>query len=229
MKVIVSASIPLAALTNLKAEFEVLTLQTNNLTYQAIANHPDIWMTPSDNGFLVAPNLPESFQNQLKAHQIPYEFGSLPVGNTYPASAHYNAVVTPHVFVHHLTHTDPQLLKVHIHKQWIHVNQAYTRCSLLALDDTTFITSDRGIEQALKKAQKEVLYVVPLSIQLPGFDHGFFGGTCGLCKRTLYTIGSIEHHPQRQQIEGFLQSKGYHYKPLCTGTLFDGGSLFFYP
>jgi hypothetical protein len=229
VKVIVSASIPQEALNQLNAQFEVVLFHTESITYPAISNHPDVFMCQSRDGFLVASNIPEKAKKMFADCNIPIEYGVLPVGKAYPESAGYNAVVTEKYFIHHLKHTDPELLLIHRDKKLIHVNQAYTRCNLLALHENWFVTSDRGIEKTLMDQELRVLYVDPTGIQLPGFDRGFFGGTCGIIDDTVYFIGDLANHKQGEEISLLLEKLGYQTYALYDGPLFDGGSLFFYP
>jgi hypothetical protein len=229
VKVIVSASILQKALNQLKAQFEVVLFHTENITYPAISNHPDVFICPAQDGFLVASNFPEKAKKMFANGCIPIQYGNLPVGMTYPQSARYNAVVTEKYFIHHLKHTDPELLRIHRDKKQIHVNQAYTRCNLLALRDNWFVTSDRGTEKTLMDQGLRVIYVDPIGIQLPGFDHGFFGGTCGIIDDTVYFIGDLAYHKQGEEISLLLEKLGYQTCALYDGPLFDGGSLFFYP
>lgn len=229
VKVIVSASIPQEALNQLNAQLEVVLFHTENLTYQAISNHPDVFICPVQDGFLVASNFPEAAKKIFADHLIPLQSGLLPVGIAYPQSARYNAVVTEKYFIHHLKHTDPELLRIHRDKKQIHVTQSYTRCNLLALRENWFVTSDRGIEKTLMDQGLRVIYVDPTGIQLPGFDHGFFGGTCGIVDNTVFLIGNLAYHPQGGEIRLLFEKLGYNISSLYDGPLFDGGSLYFYP
>lgn len=229
VKVIASASIPQLALKQLTAQFEVILVQTENVTYPSISNHPDVFMCPIPTGFVVASNFPVQIGQTFTDQSIPFQKGSLPVGMRYPESARYNAVVTERYFIHHLEVTDPLLLNIHRDKTPIHVNQAYTRCNLVALRNNCFITSDRGIERVLLSHQLHVLYVDPMGIQLPGFSHGFFGGTCGIAQDTVFFIGNLACHKQGEEVNLFLESLGYTICSLYDGPLFDGGSLLFFP
>ena len=98
----------------------------------------------------------------------------------------------------------------------------------MALRDNWFVTSDRGIEQILLCHQLHVLYVDPVGIQLPGFSHGFFGGTCGILDDTVYFIGDLAYHKQGEEINLLLEKLGYQTCALYDGPLFDGGSMFFF-
>lgn len=62
---------------------------------------------------------------------------------------------------------------------YVDVPQGYTRCCLLPVDDTSFITSDNGIAKALIAAGADVLTIEQGHIQLTGFNYGFIGGCAG--------------------------------------------------
>jgi hypothetical protein len=226
-KVIVASSIPPQALKQLEKQFELILFETEGITYSAISNHPDVFICPFGEQLITTENLPQPMKQAFQTHNLNYEEGSLPIGMRYPESAHFNAVVTPKYFIHNLNHTDPILLACHSDKSHIHVNQAYTRCNLLALRDDWFITSDRGIEKTLLNHSLHVLYVNPHGIQLPGFKHGFFGGTGGIYDNTVYFIGDLSQHTQGEQVVKLLTCLGYQIRFLYDGPLFDGGSLFF--
>ena len=109
------------------------------------------------------------------------------LARNYPGNICYNAVCTGKYFIHNLQYTDPDLLAAaeakaaaeHTGLTKIHVRQGYTRCSLLPVDDRSFITSDAGIAKTLADYDTDVLLIRPGHILLPGFDHGFIGGTGG--------------------------------------------------
>ena len=159
VKVIVASSVPNPALKQLETQFELLLFQTEGITYSSISHHPDVFICPFGEKWIVAPNLPQPIKQALKTYDLDFVEGSIPIGMRYPESTHYNAVVTPKYFIHNLKHTDPKLLASHAVKTHIHVNQAYTRCNLLALRNDWFITSDRGIEKTLLNHSLHVLYV----------------------------------------------------------------------
>jgi hypothetical protein len=96
--------------------------------------------------------------------------------------------------IHNLKITDPVILQVHSGKKHIHVSQGYTRCNLMALDDKSFITSDRGIEKTLKCRRTPMCcFVDPAPVILKGQKHGFFPGCCGVLDKNVLITGSL--HP----------------------------------
>lgn len=225
MLILTDIRIPVAALRTLKKYGEVLPFETSEITYPAISGHPDIFFCQSGNDLVVAPNTPKIITTKLKALSIPFREGKTDVGSVYPQTAVYNAVTTNKYLIHNLKFTDPEILKGCVHLEKIDVKQAYTRCSLLPLKNDRFITSDKGIEKVLLQKGLEVEFVKPGGILLPGFDHGFFGGTSGVFEDKVFFIGNLDHFPEGEKVRQFLSA--YEIIELYDGPLFDGGSLFF--
>ncbi len=109
----------------------------------------------------------------------------------------------------------------------IHLNQGYSRCNLLPLKNNHFITSDEGIKRVLQNYNLNVLQVSPEDIQLPGFKHGFFGGTCGVLGNSIFILGSLKNYKDGGKVETYLHSLNYEIIELFDGPLYDGGSILF--
>jgi hypothetical protein len=225
MFIIADHRIPDKAKLNLEAYGKVLYLEINGITYPAISCHPDIFLVKTNYRLVVAPNTPKEFLDRIIQLKFPFTKGKKYVGAEYPETSHYNAVETDKYLIHHKKYTDPKIRELTTGKEIIHVKQAYTRCNLIALRDNRFITSDKGIEKVLKRKGLEVLYVDPKGILLPGFDHGFIGGTCGVLDNQIFFLGSLNHFHEGEKIRTFL--KDYETIELYDGPLFDGGSLLF--
>lgn len=225
--IFVNGNLPEEAKISLGGIAETISFSAPGLVYDAVNAHPDLFIVPIGNKLMLSPNLPREFFQLLTDHNISFVTGQAPVGFSYPDSAKYNAVVTGKYFIHNLHISDPMLLKEASGLEKIHVNQGYTRCNLLALGDTHFITSDKGISRTLQALDLHVLFVDPGPILLPGFSHGFFGGACGIWQQVVYISGSLIHHPQGEQIRQFIAKAGYKADELYDGPLFDGGSIVF--
>lgn len=156
----------------------------------------------------------------------------------YPGNIRYNAVCTGNYFIHNLQYTDPDLLKAAESKAQeegedfckIHVKQGYTRCSLLPVDDRSFLTSDAGIAKALQSYDVDVLLIRPGHIRLPGFSYGFIGGCCGGLplgngRRSLVVNGNIAAHPDYKKIAAFLKDRDLELFYLEDTPLTDIGSI----
>jgi len=225
MKIICNKNIPKEVKKRLESFGKVLYFETKGITYPAISNHPDIFMCLIVNELVIAPNTPVGFKVLLNNSNVKFTEGKNLVGNNYPKTAGYNAVVTDNYLIHNLKITDTKILELCADKQAIHVNQAYTRCNLLPLKDDSFITSDKGIYDTLISKKTNVLLVNPQGIELPGFDYGFFGGACGVYRDTLFIVGSLDRFADGEKVRAFLINMGYEIIELYDGPLFDCGSL----
>jgi hypothetical protein len=225
MHIIADKRVPFEAKIKLEKFGEVLFLETNGITYPAISGHPDIFFCKTENGLVIAPNTPNETIEQLKVSNISFVTGKKIVGAQYPQTAYYNALITDHFLIHNLNYTDQAILNLCDQLEKFDLKQAYTRCSVLALENDRFITSDQGIEKVLLKRGLEVLFVNPKGILLPGFAHGFIGGTCGIYGDKVFFIGNLDYFPEGEKVRQFLS--GYEIIELYDGPLFDSGSLIF--
>lgn len=225
MYIIADKRIPFEAKMKLKQFGNVLFFESGGITYPAISGHPDIFFCKTRKELVIAPNIPDRFNVRLNNLNISISAGRKVIGNRYPETAAYNAVVTDKHLIHNFKFSDQTLLETCSHLEKINVQQAYTRCNVLALENDRFITSDRGIEKELQKNGLEVLYVNPEGILLPEFEHGFLGGTCGIHENRIFFIGRLIHFPEGEKVRQFLSD--YEIIELYNGYLFDGGSLIF--
>lgn len=225
--IIIDKKIPEEAKIKLSGYGDLLELETIGITYDAISGHPDIFFSVLNNDLIVAPNLPQKFREALKKHGISYHLGEQTVGKKYPESSIYNIVSTSQFLIHNLKHTDLAVKDLAMGLDQIHVEQAYTRCNLIALKNERFITSDKGIEKALKKHSLEVFYANPDGIILPGFKNGFIGGCTGISGNQLFLIGSLHHYSLGDKLRKQINAWGYEVVELYNGPVFDGGSVLF--
>ena len=97
----------------------------------------------------------------------------------------------------------------------------------MIVDSSSIITSDRSINEAAKSVGIDTLLISNNFIDLPGYNHGFIGGASGSYDDTIYITGRIDHHPDRNKIESFIESKNMKLKVLSGKRIIDAGSLFF--
>ena len=227
MLIIADKRIPFEAKKKLQTMGRLLELETKGITYPAISGHPDIFFTQVDDQLVVAPNLPGKFIEALQIHKIHFIFGERPVGTKYPETAGYNALVTSEFLIHNSALTDPVIRNQCLNKTPVHVNQGYTRCNLLFLDADNAITSDEGIYRALREKGIETLFVQPFGIELPGYPHGFFGGSCGIFGNRLFMIGKLNYFSGGEDVRQFTGRLNIEIVELCDSSLFDGGGVIF--
>jgi len=227
MLIIIDKKIPEQAKDKLKEFGELMELETTGITYDAISGHPDIFFHQIAGKLVLAPNLPEKHKEATKSQGIDYVSGEQDVGSKYPASSAYCAVSTPKLLIHNFRNTDAVITTLGEDADLIHVDQGYTRCNLLALDDDHFISSDDKIKRVFDRFDKECLYVDPRNIVLEGFSHGFFGGCAGIHDKKIFIIGSLANCPDLEAIMAFVKAMNYEIVELYNGPLIDGGSILF--
>ncbi|HNX90825.1 MAG TPA: hypothetical protein PKY78_08450 [Candidatus Omnitrophota bacterium] len=198
MIIVHDARIPGEYLDSLKsrigrAEWISLDMTGFSAVYGSVMNHPDIYffkLGPAT--FIHAPNVPKNILEKLQSFGIELIEGiSVPEGK-YPGTARYNAVRVGGDLIHNLDITETVILDRAGREglRSVNVAQGYCRCAVLGLNGNTAVTSDHGIEKAMAKAGKEIFYLEPSDILLPGEKHGFLGGTSGtLSDGTVIMIG----------------------------------------
>ena len=149
--IIADGRMPEEAKKNLKKLGDALLLNPTEITYKSISAHPDIFFFQTEDGLIYAPNAPKKIIKELKKRKIKLTEGKKEVGKKYPETVPYNAVGIGNTLIHNLKHTDSTILS--LYENHILVNQGYTRCNLLALNENCFITSDEGIFNAVNGQQ----------------------------------------------------------------------------
>lgn len=104
----------------------------------------------------------------------------------------------------------------------INVNQGYTKCSTVLLDDC-FITADRGIFDAMTANGEEGLLISSGNIDLKGVDYGFIGGCCFCNKGKVFFSGDIRLHSDYTKIKTALSD--YETVLLSNEKLYDIGGF----
>ena len=139
-----------------------------------VSTHPDIFICKME--FPTNNNSSKIFFGDIKK-----------LGNKYPDEAIYNACATGKYFVHNLKISDSDILDWAEQNglEFVDVPQGYTRCNLLPVGPSNFITSDMGIFKALNNAGAEVLLISNKNVALAGYEYGFLPGCAGIISSDL--------------------------------------------
>lgn len=108
----------------------------------------------------------------------------------------------------------------------INVNQGYTKCSMLIVNENSFITDDESIYAKGLQNGFNCLIVSKGNVKLSGFDYGFIGGCGGLIdKNHLIFFGDITAHNDYHEINKFLQNANCKFDYLKDYPLTDIGGF----
>lgn len=227
MFVIIDKRAPLEVKINLaKYTKEVFKFSSEGITYNSISGHPDIFIFQDDKTLLIAPNSPQTLIDLLDKKEVQYSFGNLPVGKSLDDSVLYNCLSTDQYFFCKPNKPDATIQTNCMGKKRIALPQAYTRCSMFAIENK-IITSDQGILKVLEKNAIESFYFDPSEIRIQDHQYGFIGGTMGATEDKVFFLGNILKHKDGKSLEKFITALGKEVICLGNDYLYDGGGLFF--
>ncbi|MBO5879670.1 MAG: hypothetical protein J6Q68_03890 [Clostridia bacterium] len=109
----------------------------------------------------------------------------------------------------------------------VNTKQGYPACTTLKISETAAITADRGMAKTLEAEGISVLTVETGGISLPPYEYGFIGGCGGLCDGTVYFLGDIESHKNKEEIKDFVNKNFCHIESLSDERLSDLGGILF--
>ena len=188
------------------------TIVSEGIVDKGISNHPDIFLCKMG----ACDGSPLFFA------------GKDDLGRDYPADCAFNAACTGSFFIHKLSATSEKLLLAakEMGMTLIDVQQGYTKCSVVVVDETSIITYDEGIIRACSKyPELSVLRVAPGFVRLDGYDTGFIGGASGRVGKEIIFHGDLFGHPDFSAIVDFIESRGLTCRWFPQFNLTDIGSI----
>ena len=191
---------------------EVELVETEGIVGRFLSNHPDVFLCKMG----IAEDAPVFYAPEES------------LGPEYPKDSTYNAACTGKYFIHNLSITAPELLQVarEMGMILIDVKQGYGKCNVAIVDETSIITSDKGIAKACEDyPELEVLLIEPGFIRLDGFDTGFIGGASGKVGNEFIFNGNLAKHPDFARIVEFIEAHGLTPKWFPEYQLTDIGSI----
>lgn len=109
---------------------------------------------------------------------------------------------------------------------FIHTNQGYTACTSLAFGNA-LVSADESVLSAAKNAGADTLRISQGNILLPPYPYGFIGGCSGVCDSIIYFNGSLDSHPDAENIRAFADKHSFSCVSLCDSPLYDIGGIIF--
>lgn len=188
--------------------YKIIKLKESSSAYKSIAKHPDIFSFSLGEHLIIAPEITEYFNEDLKRHLI---WGKSEIKRQYPDNICYNVARVGRFAIHNTKYTDP-VIKEKLDCHWIHVNQGYTKCNTLIVNEDSLITSDMSIYKETSKEGLNCLLIRPEHIILKGLDYGFIGGASVKIDDEIVFYGNISEHPDFPKIKDFIENRNLKIK-----------------
>ena len=229
MLIICDYRIPLIMAERLKQYGNLVLFKNENLLNSPLHGHTDLHICETPYGLIIAPNIPKEYLYIFNQNKIKYTFGKNDVSTEHPKIALYNSVVTNKVIICNTKTTDEQILLKNKNKTIIDVKQSYCRCSTFAINDKSFITSDLPTHKKILEKGFDSFYVETKNIILPDYPYGFIGGCLGVNRKIheIVITGSLSKTHINNELEKYINLKGYKLIQLSNETLYDVGGIFF--
>lgn len=192
-----------------------------------LSHHTDLQIAKiEENLFVCAPQLYEYYNTFLTEFNKELIKGNTYLSCNYPGDIAYNIIVTDQYAIHNFDYTDYIIKQKIKFKKKINVRQGYTGCTLCLISENAAITSDSGIYKSLVSNGFDVLFVNDEKILLPGFEHGFFGGSSFMLSPSVLAVnGNIESHNDCKAITHFCSNYGVDVLSLSNECIMDIGSV----
>ena len=180
--------------------FEVVLFNKMNKPYEAVSDHPDMFMFYDDKLFL---------ERDVTQHLSKETLKCEPIDKKYPLDIKYNVCKVGNNIICKYDYISEDI-KVHIVNSGydvIDVNQGYAKCSTCIVDESSIITSDKSIQRGCVDKGLDVLLIEPEHIICKGLEYGFIGGSSVSFDDIVFFNGDITKHPNYEEINRFIKSK----------------------
>lgn len=183
-----------------------------NCLTEGLMTHADLtFCYLGDGKAVVAPEAFDYYVKQFENTDLEITKGEKYLDRHYPHDASYNVAIVGNKMFCKKDITDCVLLEKAEEKGYeiIDIKQGYSKCSICPIDENSAISADVGFYKKAQKVGMEVLLITNESINLKGYNNGFFGGSAFMIdKKTLFVNGDLTTHPDFEKIADFLEKRG---------------------
>ncbi len=118
-------------------------------------------------------------------------------------------------------------LNLNLSQKRINVKQGYTKCSVLCVNESAYITADNGIHKILLDNNLDCLLLENTHINLTGYEYGFIGGASAkISEREILFFGDIPNMEEKKKVVEFLNKYSVKAIFIENKMLNDIGSAF---
>lgn len=216
--------------------YRVITLPPFSRLSEAVASHTDMLITRLGNEFISYADYCEEASYVFSdltlmtvGAGVRFTFTADDVAPDYPHDVGLNALKMGNKLFCRVESASETLLTSAKRQgiEIIDVKQGYPACTVLKLNDSAAITSDRGMADILKKHGIRVTLIEQGDISLPPYEYGFIGGAGEVEDGKLYFFGDPKTHRDGEKIIAAAESESLRVVPLSSGKLQDLGGILF--
>lgn len=205
---------------------EVVPVKSDNRLDSRVCSHADLSLIhPGRNRLITTNRNILSLKETLPGLCI--DFSDEEINSLYPGDCRMNAcLIGKYAFINRRTASNYLISSLSgLSYEMLEVQQGYTKCSICVVSENAIITSDIGIHCKAKESGIDSLLISPGYIDLPGYKYGFIGGASfKISDNVIAFTGSLDSHPDKDNIEHFLCKYDVIPKYLTDNCIFDIGS-----
>ena len=225
MKIIIDSKMRKVEKEYLAKYGDLIEIPYQNICYDEISSHPDIFFAKIDDVLFKAPNLKMNFPFGIIGNSL--------VEGKYPNDVRYNVCQIGNNIVHNFKYTDSKILDYIIDRKInkINVKQGYANCSICVTSDNSCITSDMNIYKSLNSFNIDSCLIDEENIKLldkNGLEtkmRGFIGGATAVISNTFILFGDIDYMKNKEVLLEHLRKYSLKLKDFKGLNIYDYGGI----
>ncbi len=194
---------------------------------KSLSGHPDIQIFLHGTKVFCHPGIEMTFLKRIEKYAQVIICESM-ISEPYPLNISYNIACTGSIAFHKRSHTDSTIAEYlgSLNIPLVNVNQGFTKCATLIINDNHIITADRSIHRIAEANNITSLIIESGDIELPGYRYGFIGGATGTLKDAILFTGRISQHRDYKKIREGIEQSGKKIIYLSVEKAVDLGTIF---
>lgn len=209
--------------------YNIIEIPTSKVVYPEISSHVDIFCCKVKDKLVVEKSIFENFStfdNIVSGNKL--------VEDKYPSDILYNVCIIGDLAVHNFKYTDKSILDL-ISKYdmvKVNINQGYSKCSIVVIDDNSAIVTDESIAKVLNANGVETLIIDDLKqIKLLKKNNsyssmnGFIGGVMSKLDDAIFVSGDLNKIDKENKIRNFIESRNLKVVDFPDLDIIDYGGI----
>ena len=221
----------IASIFEEKTKIKTISLPPFKRLDKPVASHADMLICVIENNIFLYKEYYEL--NKVVFEEIESKYNIVlvdkPCSSKYPCDIGLNVLVIGKRIFCNKKYVASEILSVakNLNYKIVDINQGYSACSTLVINENKAITGDKGVYKSLKNEGINVLFISPENIILDGYDHGFIGGSGGIFENTAYFFGNLETIKEYTSILSTLEGENFKIIFVSQSELTDFGGIKF--